>query len=108
MLYSNFMVMSFPFITVIEKNERQKKLETISLEKPNIPSNIHEKSQKVTIESTAKPQQEKCPKNYDMVCLSNLEEIVFYTSSSRCLLSELKLNSKPSNVDYDKYLDFFE
>lgn len=58
-----------------------------------------------------KSNDDKCKETEVMVCLSNLEEIVFYTHSSRCLLTELsgKKNTKTQTVDYyDKYLDYFE
>ncbi len=120
MLFSKFMVMSFPFITVIEKNERQKKLDAISLSKNNKEPNIFPDNKNIVGDNTLKEIKvmetirerniSECPNSNDMVCLSNLEEIVFYTSTKKCLLTELyntKNNDKPP-VDYDKYLDLFE
>ncbi len=98
MLYSQFMVMSFPFVTVVERNEKRKKMGLVGGDNDNI---IHPK------------QSQKCPKpepkneSQDMICLSNLEEIVFSTSSSRCLMDEIRVTPRPP-IDYDKYLDFFE
>ena len=97
MLRCKFLVMSFPFITVVEKNERQKQLPPKSIEKTvaNTTANVND--------IPPKKNPEKC----DMICLSNLEEIVFYTSTSQCLLNEMKVPTKQP-VDYDKYLDYFE
>ena len=107
MLCSRFMVMSFPFVSIIERNERQKKLDPISLNKPNVDEVIN----KNTVVSD-KPQKTlnngKNSQTQDMVCLSNLEEIVFFTSTSRCLLDEMKYTGTTKKVDYDKYLEFFE
>lgn len=108
MLYSNIMVMSFPFITTIEKNERQKKINAISIEKINTKTGNHSKNDIKSPESTIKPTSDQYSETHDMICLSNLEEVVFYTSTSRCLLKELRCFSKSTPVDYDKYLDFFE
>ncbi len=96
MLSSQFMVMSFPFVTVVERNEKRKKMDLLGGDNIIPPK-----------------QSQKCPKpepkneSQDMVCLSNLEEIVFSTSSSRCLMDEMRLTPRPP-IDYDKYLDFFE
>lgn len=96
MLYSRLMVMSFPFVTVVERNEKRKKMDLLGGDNIITPK-----------------QSQKCPKpepkneSQDMICLSNLEEIVFSTSSSRCLMDEMRLTPRPP-IDYDKYLDFFE
>lgn len=96
MLYSKFMVMSFPFVAVVERNEKKKKLGVVNNEK-----------------FVRDEQSQKCPKpepknqSQDMVFLSNLEEIVFSTSPSRCLMDEMRVTPRPP-IDYDKYLDFFE
>ena len=120
MLFSRFMVMSFPFITVIEKNEKQKKLDAISLSNNNKEHNIVPDNKNIVGDNTNKEIKvmetirerniSECPALYDMICLSNLEEIVFYTSTKKCLLTELynTENKVKPPVDYDKYLDLFE
>ena len=107
MLYSRFMVMSFPFVSIIERNERQKKLDTISLNKTNANEGIN-KSAVISNQPKQTINIEKNNQTKDMVCLSNLEEIVFFTSTSRCILDEMKSNRSTTKVDYDKYLEFFE
>jgi hypothetical protein len=107
MLYSRFMVMSFPFVSIIERNERQKKLDAISLNKPNVDEVIN-KNAVISEKSKQTLNIETNNRTQDMVCLSNLEEIVFFTSTSRCLLDEMKTNRSTTKVDYDKYLEFFE
>tara|TARA_Y100000389_G_scaffold191825_1_gene218579 strand:+ start:1440 stop:1664 length:225 start_codon:yes stop_codon:yes gene_type:complete len=74
------MVMSFPFIAVVERNERQKKEAVNNL----------------------------LPVDRNMICLSNLDEIVFYPCSRKEIFSALRPNMNKPPVDYDKYLDFFE
>lgn len=107
MLCSRFMVMSFPFVSIIERNERQKKLDAISLNKSNANEGIN-KSAVISNQPKQTINIEKNNQTQDMVCLSNLEEIVFFTSTSRCLLDEMKTNRSTTKVNYDKYLEFFE
>lgn len=116
MFYSNFMVMSFPFITMIEYNEKGKKNKRADTKPANIGSVCPEKRHNVTV------GHEECKKNNndsdinlrdkercDMAFLSNLEDFVFYTSSSNCLMRELSRETKTKNpIEYDKYLEFFE
>lgn len=98
MFYSNFMVMSFPFITVVERYERQKKEAVNKL--PPVDSNIISKNKDT-------PKKENSYKD-NMICLSNLDEIVFYPCPQKSIFAELRSNINKSPVDYDKYLDFFE
>lgn len=107
MLCSRFMVMSFPFVSIIERNERQKKLDAISLNKQNANEGIN-KSAVISNQPKQTINIDKNNQTQDMVCLSNLEEIVFFTSTSRCILDEIKSNRSTTKVDYDKYLEFFE
>ena len=72
-------MMSAPFGPIVERTERQK---CSVIEKKNLPQY--------------------------MPHVSNFEEIVFFTSSSRCLLDEIKTIAPSPKVDYDKYLEFFE
>lgn len=106
MLYSRLMVMSFPFVTTVERNERQKKKDVISANN-KVPCAVSKenavKSHEGKITSSVNEKNVQ-----DMICLSNLEEIVFFTSSSRCLLDEIKTKPPKSKVNYDKYLEFFE
>jgi len=44
----------------------------------------------------------------DIICLSNLEEVVFYSPMPKYLSSETKSTLKAQQVDYDKYLEYFE
>lgn len=104
MLYSHFIVMSFPFVNVVERNERQKKINIIPSNK-STPLVVNKESSVNSKENKPSVVTEKNVQN--MVCLSNLEEIVFLTSSSRGSLYNMKSTPKPV-VDYDKYLDFFE
>lgn len=97
MLSSRLMVMSFPFVTVVERNEKRKKMDLVGGDNIIRP----EQSQKC-------PNPEPKNESQCMICLSNLEEIVFSTSSSRCLMDEMRLIPRPPPIDYDKYLDFFE
>ena len=114
MFYSNFMVMSFPFITMVEYNEKAKKnkqldakqLDTKQLDAKqyNIRSLCPEKSNK-----TSTNEKQSIKNDCDMIFLSNLEEVVFHTSSSKCLMRELLPETKNTQpVEYDKYLEFFE
>ena len=124
MFYSNFMVMSFPFITMVEYNEKAKKnkqldakqLDTKQLDTKQLDAKQHnirslcpEKSNKSSSNEERSIKNDGDKKYCDMIFLSNLEEVVFHTSSSECLMRELlpeTKNTKP--VDYDKYLEFFE
>ena len=83
--------MSFPLVKDSRKNENEKR------------TNSEDSEKRVVCE-----KKSKRPQYQDMVCLSNLEEIVFFTSTSRCLLDEMKDVTSKSAVEYDKYLDFFE
>lgn len=112
--------MSFPFITVIEKNERQKRLDAISLSKTNKETNIVSDNKNMVgdnnskgikdVETIRERNMSESLNSNDMICLSNLEEVVFYTSTKKCLLTELYNTEKKVKppVDYDKYLDLFE
>tara|TARA_Y100000389_G_scaffold155236_2_gene155855 strand:+ start:1615 stop:1965 length:351 start_codon:yes stop_codon:yes gene_type:complete len=116
------MVMSFPFITVIEKNERQKRLDAISLKKSNKESKIISDNKNNIVDNNSSKEMkdvetireknisEYSSLNDNIICLSNLEEVVFYTSTKKCLLTELYNPGKKVKppVDYDKYLDLFE
>ena len=95
------MVMSIPFISVIEQNERERKRER----------------ERKGVNNFSKPDSDdvinKLPKTEDshkenIICLSNLEEIVFYPCSQRPLNNVFKYKKCKPCVDYDKYLDFFE
>jgi hypothetical protein len=88
--------MSFPFITVVERNERQKK---------EAANNLSQVDYDIISKNKESPKKEICDKD-NMICLSNLDEIVFYPCPRKSIFSKLKYN-KP-RVDYDKYLDFFE
>tara|TARA_Y100000389_G_C17253524_1_gene409342 strand:+ start:44 stop:319 length:276 start_codon:yes stop_codon:yes gene_type:complete len=91
--------MSFSLMKDAGKNEKKN---GVSLNKSCTHAVNTKDSEKVCEKKIQKPQHQ------DMLCLSNLEEIVFFTSTSRCLLDEMKdVPSKPA-VEYDKYLDFFE
>lgn len=107
MLYSNFMVMSFPFINMIEYNEKLKRKNALESS-----STLTDKSCSLSNECKKKlvsPDKEHCDKYKDMVILSNLEDVVFLNSSSKCLMHELFPPQKnKKKIDYDKYLDFFE
>lgn len=115
MLYSNFMVMSFPFITMVEHNEKKKRKNALELEN-NLSTVVADKSINTNIDNkNIKPSSKKCNKEHnkneykDMVILSNLDEVVFQTSSSKCLMDELFPKQKnKKEINYDKYLDFFE
>ena len=92
------MVMSFPFVRVIEKNERDKKSREVYPNKANAITELKNPQQK---------QKEKCPEKYDMI--SNLEYFSFYTSTSRCLLDDIKRPTpKAFPPNYDKYFEYFE
>ena len=107
MLYSNYMVMSFPFITVIERNEKLKRKNV--LEQSSTSTNKGCPLSKECKKKDVAPDKEHCDKYKDMVLLSNLEEVVFQTSSSKCLMDELFPQQKnKKKINYDKYLDFFE
>lgn len=115
MMFTRFMVMSFPFITLIEKNEKQKRLDAISLKKKG--GDYHNENNTINASKEVKPVKAICQKDIgksansnDMICLSNLEEIVFYTSTDKCLLDEIcnSTNKSTPPVDYDKYLHLFE
>lgn len=115
MFYSNFMVMSFPFITMVEYNEKAKKnkqLDAKQLDSKQLDSKQHnirslcpEKSNK-----SSSNEERSIENDCDMIFLSNLEEVIFHTSSSKCLMRELLPETKNTKqpVEYDKYLEFFE
>ena len=108
-MLTNFLVMGFPFITMIERKERQNTLD-------NINKKVGEPRKPLTLPPV--PKSSEPSKNEtdcrelthdDMICLSNLEDVAFYTVSTNCLLDEINPNRKKKKyVDYDKYLDFFE
>ena len=115
MLHSNFMVMSFPFITAVEINEKKKKLDMISLNKINTElTNSSDKKPKTEPKKseTSQNNSSENTEKENMICLSNLEEVVFYKSSPKRTTN--KSNSERKNSiplpfnNYDKYLDFFE
>ena len=82
----NFIVMSFPFITEIERNELKKEKQKTKIETPIQP-----------------PTPSKPGSQYEsLVCLSNLEEIAYLPKGK----NKKHVNKTP--VDYDKYLDYFE
>ena len=93
MLLCRILGINCPFITVIERNDRRKTRPTNEF--VMLPPIVSEVPQK------------KNPEKYDMICLSNAEDIVFYTCSSQCLLNEMNVSAKPP-VNYDSYLDYFE
>ena len=109
MFYSNFMVMSFPFITMVEYNEKAKKnkqldAKQLDAKQHNIRSLCPEKSNK-----SSSNEERNIKNDCDMIFLSNLEEVVLHTSSSKCLMRELLPETKNTEpVEYDKYLEFFE
>ena len=66
-----------------------------------------EKSNKSSSNEERSIKNDGDKKHCDMIFLSNLEEVVLHTSSSKCLMRELlpeTKNTKP--VEYDKYLEF--
>ena len=113
MMYSNFLVMSFPFITQIEYDEKMKREKALksSNNLTNV-NNIHaNRAAKKKHEQCEKDSCNKthCDKSHNLTLLSNLEEIAFLSSPSRCSRCELFPASKEKKIiNYDKYLDFFE
>jgi len=105
------MIMNFPFITIVERNEKSKK--SINNLLP-VDCNTASKNKDISNKNIQNKeiQNKEILNEYDnMICLSNLEEIVF-DSSCPCprkyIFDSLKPNKSKSNIDYDKYLDFFE
>lgn len=109
MLYINLMVMSFPFITVIEHNEKLKRKNALELS-----SNLTINNRSLCKESKKQdvsPNKEELDKYQDMAIMLNYEEICFQPSptSPKCLMRKLFPEQKNKKIiDYDKYLDFFE
>jgi hypothetical protein len=94
--------MNFSFRSVTNKSNQESEKHCESLQNSN---KCKDKQQNAKTEI----HEDRFQENQNMVCLSNLEEIVFYTQSSKCLLKEMKLyKEQQTPVDYDKYLDFFE
>lgn len=97
-----FPVTSLSFVNQTERNEKQRKASSPPVA---IPATV---SPDINVSKNKKGKEsEKSLDKHDMICLSNLEEVVFYTCTSQCLLHEIKA-SRGCPVDYDKYLDYFE
>ena len=108
MLYSNYIVMSFPFITQIEYDEKIKREKALMKSSSN-PTNKNYSLSEENKKKSPHPVKEDCDKYKHAELLSNLEDVVFQTSSSKCLSHQLSPPQKnKKKIDYDKYLDFFE
>ena len=99
MLYSNFMVISFPFVTLVERTEK--------VQKQNVSGEVNKEIMKSPPTNSPPPKKLELNNERDMICLSNLEEVVFYNSPYKCPFNETN-KKKKTPVDYDKYLEFFE
>tara|TARA_A100001011_G_C14321225_1_gene850754 strand:+ start:1157 stop:1468 length:312 start_codon:yes stop_codon:yes gene_type:complete len=103
------MVIRFPFVTSVERTEKDKNY-NVSEENPKKrkppPINLAPKKVKPPTTNLSSKKSEVYNER-DMICLSNLEEVVFYNSPYKCPFNEIN-NKKSTPVNYDKYLDFFE